>query len=460
VIFAFLWLVAATLSPPPSLLHVGSLTLHRCAGVPAYCGTIARPLDPAGDVSGTIPIGFTLLPHREANVAPAGTILAMEGGPGYPSGASFAAYAKAFGPLLQRWDMLPSIARIGQLLSRLRRPGSPVTPSQLAFVMASAGLDTVAYEDLDAAARAYLAGDRIPLQKLVAEAYRYEEQNGSDAKAFSAALFVASTCSDDPEPYDMTLPPAAREAEWRRVLAARERSDPQMDAPFTISEFLGMPPDYGYVDLCAQWPVASSEHPSREPLVPDRHLPDVPVLVLVGDLDTITTPAESAAAAKLFQRSTYVVVRNTGHVTAIGDVYDCASRIVRRFIVTLQAGNTSCTNTIPALPTVAAYELRTTPHFTVRDAALAAARDVLSRVRSYGMHHGTGLRGGTFSVRTSGGRTTILLDGVKWTQDVPIWGTVHFDQASGAVQLRAQLSSGRVVIASWNAYRPAISAIR
>lgn len=583
IFVTLLGLLATALVPSPKSLHVGSLTLHRCAGVRAYCGTIARPLDPAGTIRGEIPIGFTYLPHRDAQGTAAGTILAMEGGPGYPSGASFAAYAKAFGPLLQRWNLLlvddrgtgrsgallcsplqeasvmtlvdvarcgrtlgkradlygtalasddvaavldalhvrnvtlygdsygtfmaqtfagrhpkrvraivldgaypvvgsdpwlssvapqarrafdlvcrrsaacarlpgSSMTRVGQLLDRLRRPGAPVTPSQLAFAMASAGLDMVAYEDLDAAARAYLAGDRVPLRQLVAEAYRYEEQNGTDAKTFSAALFVASTCSDDPEPYDMTLPPSAREAEWHRVVAARERSDPEMDAPFTISEFLGMPPDYGYVDLCVQWPVASAQHPSREPLLPDPRLPNVPVLVLVGDLDTITTPAESAAAAKLFADSTYVVVRNTGHVTAIGDVYDCASRIVRRFIVTLHAGSTSCTKRIPALPTVAAYELRTTPHFTERDAALAAARDVLARVEAYGMHRGNGLRGGTFSVRTTGRRTTILLNGVRWAQDAPVWGSLRFDESTGWVRLHAVLSNRRVVTASWNAY--------
>jgi pimeloyl-ACP methyl ester carboxylesterase len=569
-------------NPVPQTLRVGSVRLHRCARVPAYCGSIVRALDPAHAVPGTIRVGFTWLPRSGRGTPATGTILAMEGGPGYPSGGSFDAYLNLFRPLLRSRNMLlvddrgtgrsgallcramqdaavstvadvarcgrhlgdradlygtvlvaddvaavldalqvgkvtvygdsygtfaaqtfagrhpghvraivldgaypvvgsdpwlasvpvemrrafdrvcrrspacaalpgTSLERIESLLAALRRPGAPVTPPQLAFVMASAGLNPIVYRELDAAARAYLAGDRVPLLRVVREAYANEEKNGSDPRTFSAADFAAASCSDDPEPYDMTLPPALRVSEWKRVLAAKQRSDPKLYAPFTMAEYLAMPPDYGYVALCTQWPVASAAHPAREPLLPDPRLPDVPVLVMVGDLDTITTPQESAAAAALFAHHTLVVVKNTGHVTAVGDVYDCASAIVRRFVATLQPGSTSCARRIPAVRLVASFRQHTSAAFTVRDAIRAAASDALARVIAYGAAEGRGLRGGAFRAKTTGDVTTIHLHGVRWTNDVPVDGTLIFDAASGKAVLDAR-SETQHLRTSWNAY--------
>jgi pimeloyl-ACP methyl ester carboxylesterase len=584
IVIGIVALLVASASPPPAV-KVGTLTLHRCADLPAYCGSIVRPLDPAGAVSGTIPIGFTWLPHRDANAPAAGTILAMEGGPGAPSGGSFALYEPLFHPLLARYDMLlvddrgtgrsgallckplqsapvmtladvarcgaqlgrrtdlygtaiasddiaavasalgvgkatlygdsygtfmaqtfagrhpehvraivldgaypvlgsdpwlasvpiemrrafdsvcrrsthcarlpgSSLSRIESLLAMLRRGGASVTPAQLAFVMASAGLNPVAYRDLDAAVRAYLDGDRVPLERLVREVYRYEETDGARATDSSEALFVSASCSDNPVPYDRTLPIVDREAQWHHVLAVEGRRDPSLDSPFTIAEFLGMPPDYAYVNLCVDWPVASAAHPAREPLMPNPRLPGVPALVLVGDLDTITTPAESAAAAKLWARSSYVVVRNTGHVTAIGDVYNCASAVVRRFVLTTTTGDTSCARHIPAMRLVPFFARTTSPRFTDRDAAIAAAQDALARVESYGVSAGGGLRGGSFSVTRRAAVAMISLVGVKWTTDVAVWGKVRFDRVTGQATLAATLSSGRKVSATWNEYYP------
>jgi YVTN family beta-propeller protein len=579
-----LLLILGLAAVPPPAVRVGKLTLHRCARIDAYCGSIARPLDPTGSVPGTTPIGFTWLPHQDAAAPSAGTILAMEGGPGYPSGGSFSEYVRLFAPLLRERDLLlvddrgtgrsgallctqlqnapvttlanvsrcgrslgrranlygtaiasddiaavldalgigkatlygdsygtfmaqtfawrhpdrvraivldaaypvvgqdpwlssvapqirdafdlacarwpacaalpnRSMTRIAALLAALRRPGAPMTPSQLAFVMDSAGLNPLAYRELDAAARAYVGGDAVPLRRLVREAYRYDEQSGDGVADFSAALFAASSCSDVPMPYDLALPPFLRHLQWERELRAKERSDPDLYAPFTIREFLGMPPDYGYVNLCVDWPAVSAAHQPAT-VSANVRLPNVPVLVLVGDLDTITTPHESAAAAARFPGSHLVVVRNAGHVTAVGDVYHCASEIVRRFIATEKAGDTSCAQRIPPVPLVGAFETQTSARFTERDAALAAARDALARVRGYGIHRGNGLRGGTFYARDTGSITTIHLEAVEWVRDLPVSGMMRFDTASGSVSLDAGLPSGRRVRARWNAYYP------
>src|SRR5262249_49113700 len=146
--------------------------------------------------------------------------------------------------------------------------------------------------------------DRAPLTRLVDEAYVEEEGAGGGAHGYSQGLFAAASCSDNPQAYDMKLPARERSAVWERALAQKRAHDPGLFAPFTIDEFLSIPIDYAYVPLCTTWPVASTAHPAGEPVPPGTRFPDVPVLVLTGDLDTITTPAEGDEATRLFRHAT------------------------------------------------------------------------------------------------------------------------------------------------------------
>ena len=59
---------SASLAAPASLT-VGSLELTACGTHGAYCGYLPRPLDPLGQVPGTISIYFEFYPHREAGDA-------------------------------------------------------------------------------------------------------------------------------------------------------------------------------------------------------------------------------------------------------------------------------------------------------------------------------------------------------------------------------------------------------
>jgi pimeloyl-ACP methyl ester carboxylesterase len=99
--------VAALLGLPGSAaaaptLKVGSLRLHRCAG--AWCGSLARPLDPAQPSGRRIAIGFKWFPARVHATGP--TLVAVEGGPGYPSTGSEVEYQGIYGPLLDDRDLL------------------------------------------------------------------------------------------------------------------------------------------------------------------------------------------------------------------------------------------------------------------------------------------------------------------------------------------------------------------
>jgi len=104
------WL--AVLSPlahaadvPSTSLRVGSMTLHRCATPDAWCGDFSRPLDPAGVVRGELPIYFEFYPHTSAG-ASQGTLVATEGGPGYPATLTRDAYLAMYAPLRATRDVL------------------------------------------------------------------------------------------------------------------------------------------------------------------------------------------------------------------------------------------------------------------------------------------------------------------------------------------------------------------
>lgn len=92
----------ATAAAPPAR-RVGTVDLTRCG--PAYCGELRRPLDPAGLAGGELSIHFEFYPHRQAGRA-RGTLVATEGGPGYPATGSRSDYLALFRPLMTDRDVL------------------------------------------------------------------------------------------------------------------------------------------------------------------------------------------------------------------------------------------------------------------------------------------------------------------------------------------------------------------
>jgi pimeloyl-ACP methyl ester carboxylesterase len=356
--------------------------------------------------------------------------------------------------------------RLATLVRALRRPRAPIVPSDLALIAISAGLNSIAYRELDAAARAYLdSRDAVPLVRLAHETYAFEERGPSSPRMLSQGLFVADSCSDNPQAYDMRLPPAARQAAWQQALREKQRLQPDFYAPFTIPEFLGIPLDYSYVPLCQTWPVAALAHPAGRPIPPGTHMPAVPALVLTGDLDTITTPAEGDLAAALFPGSRRVIVRNTGHVTAIDDVDRCASKIVRAFVAGASF-DASCAAQIPPVrlvpafaihvanvPAAAAVENGTRNDRDLRSAATAvyAAADALYRARTYDIHSGRGLRGGKFVAIDRGTKVSIALQDVRWTNDLVTSGTLTYDAGNDRADATLRFGNNAVVYAMWNA---------
>src|SRR3981081_3407161 len=80
--------VQNVLSYSAASIQGGALLLTRCKSARAYCGVLDRPLDPAGEVQGTIGIGFEFYPRADRSRPTLGTIVATEGGPRYATTGS------------------------------------------------------------------------------------------------------------------------------------------------------------------------------------------------------------------------------------------------------------------------------------------------------------------------------------------------------------------------------------
>jgi pimeloyl-ACP methyl ester carboxylesterase len=98
-------LFAPCTAPHAASAHMGRMTLERCVDAPAYCGRIDRPLDPTGAIGGRISVYFEFYPHTAAGPS-AGTLVATEGGPGYPATGSREDYLALFQPLRARRDFV------------------------------------------------------------------------------------------------------------------------------------------------------------------------------------------------------------------------------------------------------------------------------------------------------------------------------------------------------------------
>ena len=102
-------LVAAAAAPASGSargLQLGSVTLHTCSGQrPGWCGSVRRALQPGLRGGPTIAVGFEWLPASVRRRSP-GTIVAVEGGPGFPSTGSLVEYRGIFGPLLRDRNLL------------------------------------------------------------------------------------------------------------------------------------------------------------------------------------------------------------------------------------------------------------------------------------------------------------------------------------------------------------------
>jgi pimeloyl-ACP methyl ester carboxylesterase len=308
------------------------------------------------------------------------------------------------------------------------------------------------YRELTAALRSGLSGDRRPLLRLVAEATGGDTDAGP-VKAYSEGLAAAVTCHDYPQLYDMTAPPAVRQQQYSAALDARALSDPETYGPFTIREYADS--DWQALDWCTQWPSAPASNPAGPPVPPSGHYPDVPVLVLSGELDSITTPAEGDLVVAQFPNARHVTVANSFHVTAIGDTDACAVRIVRSFVSSPSASIPRrlqrCARTVAPVRALDRFPRALPAHPPAAAIARAAAltvADLPDRWWNNYSGHGVGLRGGTWSY--TGDRVVrFRLSGVRLLPGLPVSGTAVWDRYGATMTVSLAVAGGRLE-GSWD----------
>ena len=247
-----------------------------------------------------------------------------------------------------------SLRRIGRLVEQVRanpisgtapnESGTPTAatadPSTVGLILYGGLSGEVNYRDMDAAIRALDGGDSLPLLRLVAE------NVSGDAPeltyGYSRGLYSAVSCMDYPEIYNMNADFAERLRERDAALAEAELKDPGVYAPLTLAEFQTVSIDTSLLNYCLQWPISHPPYPVGQPIPPSEHFTQAPTLVINGGLDMLTPAAGGALVAEQFPHGQHLVIANSFHVDALDDVDNCTQPIVRRFVATLDPGDTSC----------------------------------------------------------------------------------------------------------------------
>jgi pimeloyl-ACP methyl ester carboxylesterase len=328
----------------------------------------------------------------------------------------------------------------------------------LAIVMFAGAPALATVRELDAAARAFADADRPPLLRLMAETISGVDSRDPTANVskWSAALAAAVMCQDAPQIYDMRLAPALRAADRDRAIAQRQLAFPDTYAPFTIAEYRSMPLDYSFIDQCVGWPVAPAAHPASRVVAADAPYPDIPALIISGELDDITTPADGAAAAKAFKQGRQVLIANSFHVNALPRARSiCGAGIARQFLATLESPDIGCAIRVAPVRLVsrfATHAAELDPATALRGnsagtlelryaaAAVLTAGDVLVRLSSNSSGRGKGLRGGSYRIIHAPGFSRIELSGVRWTEDLAVSGTIEAPAGhSGTVRARLEI---------------------
>jgi hypothetical protein len=299
-----------------------------------------------------------------------------------------------------------------------------LTPRRLFDVIATgASADPVIRALAPAAVHAELAGDGLPLSRLIVATL---DSSGRDsATTFNPVVYRATACEELPPLWWRTASVGERENRLASELAADEQAfEPFGDA--SASE--------GTPGTCLHWKVDPAA-----PTVTGPGPPDVPVLLLAGTEDTITPIADAQAVAQRYPHATLVVVPDMGHAvlaTKQSNGHACAKRALTRFFASKPFA--PCTASPPMLPPlqvppVSLAELPPWPSLpgdrgrivhavvsTLTDAWLTTLSPLLKR---------RGLRGGTLT-----GADPIVLHDIRAVGGVRISGT--FSPARGTAKLR------------------------
>jgi len=346
-----------------------------------------------------------------------------------------------------------SWSRIGELAESLREhPISGVVPgptgamqsvsmevSGLVNLVSDAAEDLNVYRELDAAARALLdGGDPAPLLRLYAQRLAVDEAYfGGSFREYSVELYLAASCLDYPQLFDMNASPAVRAEQ----LAAAEAALPAVTfSPFSTAERLAQDENTEAYTACLDWPSPTVAQPPTSgslPLLPSS----LPVLVLGGELDT-WTPAAGVpkVLSEIGGHARFIELANSTHVVGEGDTV-CGSTLVQEFVADPQAIDSldaACAPAVSPVHAVGVYAARLSEEaplsaspgsgapradLQLAAAAVTTAGDAIARYQAIEVKVDHGLAGGSVRASKSGSLLTLRKD--RLLPEVAVSGTVR-----------------------------------
>ncbi|WP_234807862.1 alpha/beta fold hydrolase [Mycolicibacterium bacteremicum] len=185
---------------------------------------------------------------------------------------------------------------------------------------------------LPAALHSFVGGDDGPLRDVI------DDIGLPGYTPVGDDLYIAISCNDYVPLWSTKADAAQREDQYQRALAAAGTL-----GSFSAQGFAEAQHDGG--DICIDWPAVAG-HPRPDQV--HTALPDVPVLVLSGDLDAVTPDANGRLTAAQFPTSTFVSVPNLGH-TPDNDPSGCVADIIEQFVRTGDTGSLDCLADIPPI---------------------------------------------------------------------------------------------------------------
>lgn len=299
-------------------------------------------------------------------------------------------------------------------------------PSQIGLVMNllyAGDLDPLMRAAFPAAVASARRGDPAMLLRLTAVANADEDD---DPKAFSSALYAATTCAETAQPWNGADTGEQRRAAVDAALAAIPAGEL---APWSAATVRAGAALAG----CLDWPSAPFAVP------PTASLPDVPTLVLNGLADVRTPVEDAVAVARQLPRSTVVRIPNQGHSVL---VQECARGALSAFLAGRNVSGNACRgrrtpDAVPLTPVPprtlsavgprgnsprakAEQSIRAT-RLSIRDAGLALS---LAGEAT----RAPGLRAGTASVSSRRNAVALRLRGYGYVPGLRVDGQLHLGE--------------------------------
>jgi pimeloyl-ACP methyl ester carboxylesterase len=145
------------------------------------------------------------------------------------------------------------------------------------------------FVDIDRAGTALRRGNPGPWDSLT----QSPKPGSHHLRGYVRASELVVGCNDYPMLWDKASSEEERRMELEETIKAQ---DPERLAPFTPRE-VALSPDSGYLE-CLTWPAPTELY--EPPIADDKEPTEAPVLVVSGELDSLTTPYEGRLVADMF----------------------------------------------------------------------------------------------------------------------------------------------------------------